>query len=184
MQDAIKESEHKMQSAMDVLKRNFAAVRSGRANPSLLDHVKVSYYGTDVPLRQLAQISVPEPRQMIITPFDKNAAKDIEKAIMTADLGISPKREATVIRLFLPEPSEERRKELVKVIKKETEDAKIAIRNVRREAIDSLKKQKGDKKITEDDEKVKDKKVQDLTDKYCNEAEALFSAKEKEIMEV
>ena len=184
MQDAVKESEAKMKKAIDALKRNFVAVRTGRANPALLDHVSVDYYGSAVPLKQLASISVPEPRQLLVTPYDKNAAQAIEKAIMTSDLGINPKREATTIRLALPEPSEERRKELVKVIKKESEDAKIAIRNVRREANEALKKQKSEKTITEDDEKTLDKKVQDLTNKFCGEIDTLLAAKEKEIMEV
>jgi len=184
MQDVIKESEAKMKKAVEVLVKNFAAVRTGRANPALLDHVKVNYYGTPVVLKQLASISVPEPRVLLVTPFDKNAAADIEKAILTSDLGINPRREAGVIRLFLPEPSQERRKELAKVVKKEAEEGKVAVRNVRREAIDALKKQKNEKKITEDDEKIQDKKVQDLTNKYCEEIDKLLAAKEKEIMEV
>ena len=184
MQDVIKESDAKMQKAIEVLKKNYAAVRTGRANPALLDHVKVSYYGADTPLKQLAQISVPEPRQLLITPYDKNAGQEIEKAIMTSDLGINPKREGGVIRLMLPEPTEERRKDMVKLIKKETEDARVAIRNVRREANAALKKKKSDKAITEDDEKDQDKAVQTLTDKYCGEADKLFHAKEKEVMEV
>lgn len=184
MQDAIRESEAKMKKAVDALKKNFAGVRTGRANPALLDHINVNYYGAPVPLKQIASISVPEPRQLLITPYDKNASQDIEKAIMTSDLGINPKREANVIRLMLPEPSEERRKDLVKMIKKESEEAKVAVRNVRREGIDSLKKQKSSKAITEDDEKTQDKKVQELTDKYCKEIDALLAAKEKEVMEV
>ena len=184
MQDAIKESEAKLIKAVEVIKKNFSAVRTGRANPALLDHVNVNYYGSPVPLKQLASVSVPEPRMLLVTPYDKNASAEIEKAILTSDLGINPKREANAIRLALPEPSEERRKELVKLIKKETEEAKVAIRNVRREAIDTLKKQKNDKKITEDDEKVQDKKVQDLTDKFVAEIEKLFLSKEKEVMEV
>ena len=184
MQDAIRESEAKMKKAVDALKKNFAGVRTGRANPALLDHINVNYYGAPVPLKQIASISVPEPRQLLITPYDKNASQDIEKAIMTSDLGINPKREANVIRLMLPEPSEERRKDLVKMIKKESEEAKVAVRNVRREGIDSLKKQKSSKAITEDDEKTMDKKVQELTDKYCKEIDALLAAKEKEVMEV
>lgn len=184
MQDVLKESEAKMQKAVEALVKNFAAVRTGRANPALLDHVKVNYYGTPVVLKQLASISVPEPRVLLVTPYDKNAAPDIEKAILTSDLGINPRREAGVIRLFLPEPSEERRKELVKVVRKEAEEGKVAVRNVRREAIDALKKNKNEKKITEDDEKVQDKKVQDLTNKYCGEIDKLLAAKEKEIMEV
>lgn len=184
MQDVIKESEAKMKKAVEVLVKNFAAVRTGRANPALLDHVKVNYYGSPVVLKQLASISVPEPRVLLVTPFDKNAAPDIEKAILTSDLGINPRREAGVIRLFLPEPSQERREELVKVIKKESEEARVAVRNVRREANEALKKQKNEKKITEDDEKVQDKKVQDLTNKYCAEIDKMLAAKEKEIMEV
>jgi ribosome recycling factor len=184
MQEVLKESEAKMKKALDVLKKNFAAVRTGRANPALLDHVNVNYYGSPVPLKQLASIAVPEPRTLLVTPYDKNSAPDIEKAILTSDLGINPRREAGVIRLFLPEPSEERRKELVKLIKKETEEAKIAVRNVRREGIESLKKQKSGKEITEDDEKILDKKVQDLTNKYTGEIDNLEKAKEKEVMEV
>ncbi|MFH1683706.1 MAG: ribosome recycling factor [Candidatus Margulisiibacteriota bacterium] len=184
MQDAIKESEAKMEKAIDVLKRNFVAVRTGRANPALLDHINVDYYGSPVPLKQIASISVPEPRQLLVTPYDKTAAQAIEKAISSSDLGISPKREATVIRLALPEPSEERRKELVKVVKKESEEAKVAIRNVRREANETLKRQKNEKQITEDDEKTSDKKIQDLTNKYSGEVDNLLSAKQKEIMEV
>jgi ribosome recycling factor len=184
MQDVLKESESKMLKAIEVLKRNFSAVRTGRANPALLDHVMVNYYGTNVPLKQLATISVPEPRVLLVTPYDKNASVEIEKAIMTSDLGINPKREATTIRLILPEPSEERRKELVKVVKKELEDAKVAIRNVRREAIEALKKKKSEKEITEDLEKMHDKKVQEMTEKYCVDLDKIFTAKEKEILEV
>lgn len=184
MQDVLKESEGKMLRAIEVLKKNFAAVRTGRANPALLDHVTVNYYGTNVPLKQLATISVPEPRALLVTPYDKNAMAEIEKAILTSDLGINPKREATTLRLILPEPSEERRKELVKVVKKELEDAKVGIRNVRREAIEELKKKKSEKTITEDLEKMHDKKVQEMTEKYCVDLDKLFTAKEKEILEV
>lgn len=184
MENVLKETEAKMGKAIEALKHNFAAVRSGRANPALLDHLQVSYYGAATPLKQLASISAPEPRTLLITPYDKSASAEIEKAILTSDLGINPKRETTVIRLILPEPSEERRRELVKVIKKETEEAKVSVRNVRREAIDALKKQKSEKKITEDEEKSQDKKTQELTDKFCLEIDRLFTAKEKEIMEV
>ncbi len=184
MQDVLKDSESRMQKALENLKKNFAAVRTGRANPALLDHVQIEYYGTSVPLKQLAQVSAPEPRMLLVTPYDKNAAQGIEKAILTSDLGINPKNEGGVIRLVLPEPSEERRKELVKLTKKESEEAKIAVRNVRRDAIEALKKQKADKAITEDLEKMHDKKVQDLTDKYTKEIDALLAHKEKEIMEV
>ena len=184
MQDVLKESESRMQKAIEALKKNFAAVRTGRANPALLDHVHVDYYGASVPLKQLAQVAAPEPRVLLVTPYDKTASQGIEKAILTSDLGINPKNEGGVLRLILPEPSEERRKELVKVIKKESEDAKIATRNVRRDAIEALKKQKGEKTITEDEEKTKDKKVQEMTDKSCVDIDKLLASKEKEIMEV
>jgi ribosome recycling factor len=184
MQDILKESEGRMQKAIEALKKNFAAVRTGRANPVLLDHIHVDYYGTSVPLKQLAQVAAPEPRVLLVTPYDKSAAQGIEKAILTSDLGINPKNEGGTIRLILPEPTEERRKELVKLVKKESEEAKIALRNVRRDAIEALKKMKGEKQISEDDEKMKDKKVQELTDKYSAETDKLLAGKEKEIMEV
>lgn len=184
MQDVIKDSEGRMQKTLENLKKNFAAVRTGRANPALLDHVQVEYYGTNVPLKQIASVSAPEPRVLVVTPYDKNASQGIEKAILTSDLGINPKNEGGVIRLFLPEPSQERRKELVKVVKKEAEESKIAVRNVRRDAIEVLKKQKADKTITEDAEKMQDKKVQELTDKYCTEIDKFLAGKEKEILEV
>jgi ribosome recycling factor len=184
MQDVLKDSESRMQKAIEALKKNFAAVRTGRANPALLDHIQVEYYGANVPLKQLAAISAPEPRVLLVTPYDKGASAGIEKALLTSDLGVNPKREGDVIRLVLPEPSEERRRELVKVVKKEAEDAKIAVRNVRREAIEVLKKQKSSKEISEDVEKMQDKKIQELTDKYCAEIDKLLAAKEKEIMEV
>jgi ribosome recycling factor len=184
MDDVLKESEAKMQKASEILKKNFSAVRTGRAHPALLDHVQVEYYGSKVPLKQLGQISAPEPRMLVITPYDKNASQAIEKAILSSDLGINPKNEGGLIRLTMPELSEERRKDLIKIIKKETEEAKIGMRNVRRDAIEVLKKQKADKKITEDSEKMQDKKVQELIDKYSAEVDKLLAAKEKEIMEV
>lgn len=184
MEDIIKDSDSRMQKAIESLKKNFAGVRANRANPALLDGVQVEYYGSPVPLKQLAQVAAPEARMLLITPYDKNASQGIEKAIMASNLGLSPKSEGGVIRLTLPELSEERRKELLKVLKKETEDAKIAVRNVRRDANELLKKQKADKKITEDIEKSQDKKIQELTDKYCAEADRLLAAKEKEVMEV
>jgi len=184
MEDVIKQAESKFKKAIEALKKNFAAVRTGRASPSLLDHVMIDYYGSKVPLKQLAGISVPEPRTIAITPYDKNSIKDIEKGIMTSDLGLPPKTEAGIIRLSLPQPTEERRKELVKTIKKEAEDGKVAIRNIRREAIESLK---GDKKkgtISEDQERMKEEAVEKLVKKYTEEIDNLFSHKEKEVMEV
>ena len=184
MDDILKESEARMQKTIEALKKNFAAVRTGRASPALLDHVQVEYYGAKMPLKQLGQISAPEPRMLVITPYDKGASQAIEKALMSSDLGINPKIEGGLLRLTLPELSEERRRDLIKVIKKEAEEAKIGMRNVRRDAIEVLKKQKADKKITEDAEKMQDKKVQELIDKYSAETDKLLAAKEKEILEV
>ncbi len=184
MEDVLKDSEGRMQKAIESLKKNFAAVRTGRAHPALLDHVQVEYYGSKMPLKQLGQISAPEPRMLVVTPYDKGASQAIEKAILASDLGINPKNEGGLIRMSLPELSEERRRDLIKVIKKELEDAKIGMRNVRRDALEALKKQKAEKKITEDAEKMQDKKVQELIDKYSAEADKLLAAKEKEILEV
>lgn len=184
MQDVLKETEVKMQKSIEAMKKSFLAIRTGRANPALLDHVQVEYYGTKVPLKQLASVAAPEPRMLLLTPYDKSAAQAIANAISSSDLGINPKIEGTVIRLTLPELSEERRKEMIKIIKKEAEDAKISVRNGRREALDFLKKQKADKVITEDEEKGKDKKIQEMTDKHSAEIDKLFGLKEKEVLEV
>jgi len=177
MQNVIAETETKMKKAIDALKKDLTGIRTGRANPALLDHIKVNYYGADVPLKQIASIGVPEPRMMVITPFDKSAAAEISKAIQASDLGINPQQDGGGIRLVLPEPSEERRKELVKVIKKEGEQSKVSLRNIRREAREN-------KSLTEDDLKTMDKKIQEITDKYSKEIDSLLASKEKEIMEV
>jgi ribosome recycling factor len=184
MEDVLKDGEARMQKAVEALKKNFASIRTGRAHPALLDNIVVDYYGAPTSLKQLAQISAPEARVLLITPYDKSAAANIEKAINASDLGINPKNEGGAIRLILPELSEDRRRELSRGLKKEVEEAKVSVRNVRRDAIEVLKKQKAEKKITEDEEKQKDKKVQELTDKYTAETDKLFAAKEKEIMEV
>ncbi len=184
MIDHIKIAEEKMKKAIEVLKKNYAAIRTGRAHPSLLDHVLVEYYGSQVPLKQLAGIGVPEPKTITITPYDKESIKDIEKAILKSDLGLTPKTEASLIRLILPPLTEERRKELVKVIKKEAEDAKISIRNIRREAMEALKGEKEKGSLSEDQERVKENEAQRLTTKFTEEADKILGAKEAEIMEV
>jgi len=184
MEDAVKASEAKFKKAVEAVKKNFAAVRTGRASPSLLDHVVVDYYGTKVPLKQLAGISVPEPRTIAITPYDKNSVKDVEKAIQTSDLGLPPSTEAGVIRLNLPQPTEERRKELVKLVKKEAEDGKVAVRNIRREIMDQLKKEKNKGTLSEDAEKMKEEELQKLVKKHTEEIDQLLAHKEKEILEV
>jgi ribosome recycling factor len=177
-------AEDKFRKAIDSLKKNYAALRTGRGSPALLDHVVVDYYGTRVPLKQLAGISVPEPRTITITPYDKNSVKDIERAILTSDLGLPPKVEAGLIRLNLPQPTEERRKELVKLLKKEAEDAKIALRNIRRDVMEHLKAEKTKGTLSEDSEKMKEEEMEKLVKKYTEEIGKLAEHKEKEVMEV
>ncbi|MFA6170093.1 MAG: ribosome recycling factor [Candidatus Margulisiibacteriota bacterium] len=182
--DIVKSHEIGMQKAIEILKKNFSGIRTGRANPALLDNLHVEYYGSSVPLKQVASVAAPEARLLQITAYDKTAVVGIEKAIQASDLGLTPKTEGGVIRLVLPELSEQRRKDLTKVIKKETEDAKVVVRNIRRDAMEELKKQKADKVITEDQQSLFDKKVQELTDKYCAEADHLAAAKEKEVLSI
>ncbi|MBQ2651672.1 MAG: ribosome recycling factor [Clostridia bacterium] len=174
----------KMGKTIDVLKSDFATVRAGRANPGVLDKLTVEHYGSAMPINQLASISVPEPRMLAIQPWDKSALKAIEKAIMASDLGINPQNDGSVIRLIFPQLTEERRKDLTKQVKKMGEDAKVAIRNIRRDAVDTFKKQQKKSEITEDDLKVLEKEIQDATDKYCKEIDTETSKKEKELMEL
>jgi len=184
VQDAIKDSETKMKKAIEVLKKTLAGVRTGRASPALVDGLTVEYYGSSVPLKQLANISVPEPRQIAIQPYDKTSAQAIEKAILTSKLGITPKVESGMLRLFLPQLTEERRRDLTKLIKDEAEKEKVSIRNIRREGMDFLKKQKSEKALAEDSAKIQEEQLQKLTDKYIEEIDKLILAKEKEILEV
>jgi len=174
----------KMSKTIDVLKSDFATVRAGRANPGVLDKLTVEHYGSAMPINQLASISVPEPRMLAIQPWDKSALKAIEKAILASDLGINPQNDGSVIRLVFPQLTEERRKDLTKQVKKMGEDAKVAIRNIRRDAVDTFKKQQKKSEITEDDLKVLEKDIQDATDKYCKEIDTETSKKEKELMEL
>ncbi|ABP67934.1 ribosome recycling factor [Caldicellulosiruptor changbaiensis] len=184
MPEPIQIAEEKMKKAIETLKEEFATVRAGRANPHILDKVMVDYYGVPTPIPQLASITVPEARMIVIQPWEARMLKEIEKAIQKADLGVNPANDGKVIRLIFPELTEERRKELVKQVKKMAEDAKVAIRNIRREAIDEYKKMKKNNEITEDDLKDAEEDVQKLHDKYIEQIEKLLSAKEKEIMEV
>lgn len=174
----------KMSKTIDVLKSDFATVRAGRANASVLDKLSVEHYGSAMPINQLASISVPEPRMLAIQPWDKSALKAIEKAILASDLGINPQNDGSTIRLIFPQLTEERRKELTKQVKKMGEDAKVAIRNIRRDAVDTFKKQQKKSEITEDDLKSLEKDIQDATDKYCKEIDTEMSKKEKELMEL
>lgn len=174
----------KMDKTLSVLKDELHHIRAGRANPQLLDRITVEYYGADTPLNQLAGISVPEPRMLQIQPYDASVLSEIEKAIHASDLGINPNNDGKVIRLVMPMLTEERRKDLSKVVKKTGEDAKVAIRNERRHANDMLKKAEKNNEITEDDLKSAEKEVQTLVDQAITEIDSLVKAKEAEIMEV
>lgn len=184
----IKEIEKNLQEKMDktiqVLKHEYASIRAGRANPALLDRIHVEYYGTETPLNQLANITAPEARVLNISPWDSKAIPAIEKAIQKSDLGMNPSNDGKIIRLVVPQLTEERRKELVKTLRKLAEEAKVAVRNIRRDANDSLKKHKKDGDITEDELKKSEDDTQKITDKFIKEVDKLAETKEKEIMEV
>ena len=185
MIDLIKqEAEEKMQKSIEALRRDFATIRTGKANPSLLDRVTVDYYGTPTPINQLANISAPEARMLVVQPWDKSAVPNVEKAILKSDLGLNPSSDGTVIRLVLPQLTQESRKELVKKVKKKAEEAKVAIRNVRRDANESLKAAEKNKEISEDENKNAQDDIQKLTDKYIADLDKVLDNKEKEIMEV
>lgn len=174
----------KMTKAIAAYTRELASIRAGRANASLLDRITVDYYGAPTPINQLAGISVPEARLLVIQPYDKTVLGEIEKAILKSDLGLTPSNDGTIIRLSIPQLTEERRKELVKVVKKEAEEAKIAIRNVRRDGNDELKKLEKNGEITEDDQRGYSDDIQKITDDYITKVDALTKDKEKEILEV
>lgn len=176
--------EEKMKKSISVLKEELNTVRAGRANPALLDQIKVDYYGSPTPLKNISNISVPDPRTLMISPFDPKSIHDIEKAINVANLGINPSNDGKVIRLVIPAVTEERRKDLIKVVKKYGEDAKVAVRNERRDANDELKKQEKSGELTEDDLKKALDDVQKKTDKTIKDIDQIIADKEKEIMEV
>lgn len=178
------EAKEKMKKAAQNLQRELGQIRAGRANASLLDRITVNYYGAPTPLNKMASIQIPEARVLMITPFDKSILQDVEKAIMASDIGISPTNDGNVIRLVIPQLTEERRKELAKDVKKEAENAKIAIRNIRRDAIDEYKKQQKNGDITEDDLRGLEKDVQTLTDNSIKEVDKIAADKEKELLEV
>lgn len=179
-----KDIENKMAKAISALKEELVGIRAGRANPAILDKITVDYYGVPTPINQLSTVSVPEARVIVIQPWEARMLKEIEKSIQKSDLGINPSNDGKVIRLIFPPLTEERRKELTRQVKKTGENAKIAIRNVRRDALDDFRTQKKNGEITEDDLKVAENDVQKLTDKYIEEVDKLVEIKEKEIMEV
>lgn len=184
MEKVFATTKEKMEKCLDSLDRDYKSIRAGRANPSILDKVSVDYYGCPTPLNQMAAISVPEPRMLLIQPWDASTLKEIEKAINIAEIGINPSNDGKVIRLSFPPLTEERRKELVKEISKRSEEAKIAIRNVRRDSMDALKKLKKDSAITEDDLKDGEKKLQDITDSYVKQTDEMQKNKETEILSI
>ena len=176
--------EERMEKTISVLEENFAEIRAGRANPTILNKIKVDYYGVPTPVNQVAGISVPEPRMILIQPWDISILKEIEKAILTSDIGINPNNDGKVIRLTFPELTEERRKEIVKELKKLTEESKISIRSIRRDAMDTAKKEQKDGNMTEDEEKQAEDKIQKLTDKKIAIIDEISTKKEKDIMSV
>lgn len=182
--EVIKSCEEKMVKTINVYKQELKTMKAGRANPSILDKIEVEYYGTLTPLSQMANVSAPEPRILLIQPYDKTSIKGIEKAILSSDLGLNPSNDGIAIRLIIPELTEETRKDLVKKIKKLEETAKVAIRSIRRDANEKFKAFKKENEITEDEFKKAEEKVQKVTDSYIKEIEGITSVKEKEIMSV
>lgn len=176
--------EEKMEKCVDYLVTEFASIRAGRANPNVLNKIRVDYYGTPTPIQQVANVSVPEPRMIQIAPWDRSLIKAIEKAIMTSDLGINPSNDGVVIRLIFPEVTEERRKQLAKDVKKKGEEQKVAVRNVRRDGVDAVKKLEKASEITEDDRKNLEDQLQKLTDKFVKNIDKAVEDKTKEIMTV
>ena len=184
IQELRKKSHERMQTAVDALKKKFGAVRTGRASLSLLDGLAVDYYGTVTPIQQVASLSIPDSRQILIQPWEQKIIPEIEKAIMKSDLGLTPMNDGKLIRINIPALTEERRKQLVKVVKKEAEDAKVAVRNIRREINEELKKLEKEEHISEDQIKKEHDEVQKVTDSFIKKVEELLEHKEKEIMEV
>ena len=184
MNELIKHTEEKMNKTIAVLERDYKSVRAGRANASVLDRINVDYYGTPTPIQQMAAVSIPEPRILMIQPWDASTVKEIEKAILMSDIGINPQNDGRVIRLAFPPLTEERRKEIVKDVKKLAEESKVAVRNTRRDALEKLKGLKKANSITEDDEANGEKKIQKLTNNACKEIDELAASKEKEILEI
>ncbi|OPX86211.1 MAG: Ribosome-recycling factor [Pelotomaculum sp. PtaB.Bin104] len=182
--EILEDAESNMKKTVEVVKKEFASMRAGRATPALLDKISVNYYGQPTPVNQLANITVPEARLLVIQPWDKNALREIEKAIMKSDLGITPTSDGTVIRLAIPQLTQERRADLVKVIKKKAEEGKVAVRNLRRDTNDHLKAQQKKGTISEDELKRNQDEVQKLTDRYIKEIDGILAAKEQEIMQV
>jgi ribosome recycling factor len=182
--EALKQADQKMQKAIEVTREEFSSVRTGRASPHLLERLTVDYYGSQTPLQQLASFSVPEARLLVIHPYDRNAMSSIEKAIQASDLGLNPSNDGAVIRLAFPQLTEERRKELIKVVRDRAEEGRVAVRNVRRHSKDEIEKDIKAGKVGEDDGRRAEKELQKLTDKYVAEIDQMVERKESELMEV
>ncbi|MDO4432318.1 MAG: ribosome recycling factor [Aerococcaceae bacterium] len=181
--ELLNQTKQRMQKSIEAYQRELGSIRAGRANASLLDRISVTYYGALTPLNQLASITIPEARMLLVTPYDKSCLTDIEKAILQSDVGITPSNDGSVIRLIIPALTQERRVELAKQVGKEQENAKVSIRNIRRDAMDAAKKLEKNKEITEDDLKTYEKDIQKITDDFVKEIEKLTTDKEKEILE-
>ncbi|MBR5015966.1 MAG: ribosome recycling factor [Clostridia bacterium] len=184
MDAVIAKTEERMEKAITSLKNDYAQIRAGRANPAVLDRVQIDYYGVPTPIQQVAAVSIAEARILVIQPWDKQMIQPIEKAIQASDIGINPQNDGNVIRLMFPALTEDRRKEIAKDISKRAEEAKVAVRNIRRDGMDDIKKLKKDNAITEDDQKDGEEKIQKATDKKIKEIDEIASAKEKEVMSV
>lgn len=184
VKDALNNAETKMKKTLDALRSHLGSIRTGRASPALVEHLQVEYYGTDMPLNQLANVSVPEARMLVIQPWDKGAIKSIEKAIQNSDLGLNPNNDGQVIRLGIPPLTEQRRKDLVKLVKKEVEEQKVSLRNVRRDGLNDLKKLEQDKQIGEDEHKRAQGELEQLMNRYTKQLDQMGQTKEQEVLEV
>lgn len=182
--DVLREAEAKMKKSVESLRHNLGTIRTGRASPALVEHLPVEAYGTSMPLNQLAGISVPEGRLIIIQPYDASTLRTIEKAIQNSELGINPSNDGRIIRLAIPQLTEERRRELTKLVRTRVEESKVALRNVRREALDDMRQLEHEKLISEDDQRRGQERMQELTDRYTRDLEQIGAAKEAEVMEV
>lgn len=184
LKDIINNTDDKMKKTIEALKRELSSMKAGRANPSMLDRIEAEYYGTMTPVKQLANVSAPEPRVLLIQPFDRNALKDIERAILVSDLGLNPSNDGSVIRLMIPELTEETRKDIVKKVKKTGEESKVAIRSIRRDANDKIKDLKKNNELTEDEERKAGEDIQKKTNSFIDDIDKILDKKEKEVMSV
>jgi ribosome recycling factor len=184
LQDLLKEMEEHMHKSLEATRRELTTIRTGRANPSLLDRIEVEYFGSRLPINQVANISVPEPRMIVVSPWDKKALPALEKAILKSDVGMTPNSDGNVIRLVIPQLTEERRREMTKVVGRKIEEGKVSVRNIRRESIEDLRSLKKEGEIAEDEEKRTEEQVQKITDRFIYELDVAHRAKEAELMEV